>query len=164
MRRCRRGARVKKPYKLIDHTADIGILVKGKDLCALFENAAFALFDLMLSPATVRQEVTKRFELEAPALDELLNVWLARLLEEFTLAKMAYGRFMIESIGSTAAGVAQPPPAVVNGECQLAGLASGEPFDMKRHRGRKEIKAVTFHSLLVRQTDAGWEAQVIFDT
>lgn len=150
------AAILKKPYELIEHTADIGILVRGKDLAALFKNAAFALFDLMLSPVTVKCTMTKRFELTAPALDELLNLWLARLLEEFTLSKMAYNRFEIESI--CPAGSAEPA------EFRLVGLASGEPFDPARHRGRKEIKAVTFHGLFVRQTDKGWVAQVIFDT
>jgi SHS2 domain-containing protein len=147
---------MKKNYALIDHTADLGILVKAKNLSCLFENAAFALFDLMLSPGSVRQRVTRQFQLSAPAVDELLNLWLARLLEDFTVSRIAYGHFDVTRIDLPADGIAS--------EFSLVGRAVGEPFDLKRHRGKKEIKAVTFHGLFVRETAGGWEAQVIFDT
>ncbi|MGB9598094.1 MAG: archease, partial [Candidatus Poribacteria bacterium] len=34
-------------YKLIDHTADIGIIAYGKDLSELFANSAYAMFDIL---------------------------------------------------------------------------------------------------------------------
>ena len=34
-------------YKILDHTADIGVIVYGKDLKALFENAGGAFFHLI---------------------------------------------------------------------------------------------------------------------
>ena len=36
-----------KNYELIEHTADVGIRVKGDDLEGLFANAALAMFDVM---------------------------------------------------------------------------------------------------------------------
>ncbi|MFH1640350.1 MAG: archease [Candidatus Omnitrophota bacterium] len=38
---------MKKNYELIEHTADIGIKVKGKDLNQLFRNFALAMFDII---------------------------------------------------------------------------------------------------------------------
>ncbi|MDQ7778699.1 MAG: archease [Planctomycetota bacterium] len=145
-------------YTLMDHTADIGIVVRGRDLAELFNNAALALFDLMIDPATVESRTTSRHELEASMLDELLNAWLARLLEDFTVEKSVYGSFAIEEIGPIGAGM-----GVASG-FRLRASASGERFDPARHGVRREIKAVTFHELCVSESRGGWEAQVIFDT
>jgi len=35
-------------YEIIDHTADLGIIVKGPDTKGLFINAALAMIDLMV--------------------------------------------------------------------------------------------------------------------
>lgn len=35
-------------YQIIDHTADLGIIVKGPDVKSLFINAAQAMTDLMV--------------------------------------------------------------------------------------------------------------------
>ncbi|GAI44052.1 unnamed protein product, partial [marine sediment metagenome] len=32
-----------------------------------------------------------------------------------------------------------------------------------RHHLKREIKAVTYHGLEVKEVDRGWEAQIIFD-
>ena len=37
-----------KNYEIIDHTADMGIKVYGKNLLALFLNAAEAMFDIIV--------------------------------------------------------------------------------------------------------------------
>ena len=42
-----------KKYKLLDHTADIGIEVWGKTKKELFENAVEAMFDLMVDLAGI---------------------------------------------------------------------------------------------------------------
>ena len=42
-------------YRLIEHTADIGMEVEGKDLRALFENGALAFFDILLESGKVEE-------------------------------------------------------------------------------------------------------------
>jgi SHS2 domain-containing protein len=45
----------------------------------------------------------------------------------------------------------------------VTGVACGERYDRTRHRAGTSIKAVTFHRFLVRQTTAGWSAEVFLD-
>jgi SHS2 domain-containing protein len=45
----------------------------------------------------------------------------------------------------------------------VTAIAHGEKIDPGRHEIKTEIKAVTYHGLYLRQTERGWEAQVIFD-
>jgi SHS2 domain-containing protein len=70
-----------KNYELIEHTADIGIKIKGKDLRELFINAALAMFDII---AERKNSQGKRREIKikqkAEDLGELFINWLNELL------------------------------------------------------------------------------------
>jgi SHS2 domain-containing protein len=45
----------------------------------------------------------------------------------------------------------------------LQATVRGEPIDRERHQLAHEIKAVTYHQLEVKETDAGWQARFIVD-
>ena len=45
---------MKKNYEVWDHTADIGLIVYGEDLKALFENAGEAFFHLIFPSRGIR--------------------------------------------------------------------------------------------------------------
>ncbi|MCX5900800.1 MAG: archease, partial [Proteobacteria bacterium] len=65
-----------KKYELFDHTADMGLRVYGPSLAGLFENAGFALFDVLTDTARVKPRQTRRFELRRDNVEELLVEWL----------------------------------------------------------------------------------------
>ena len=67
-------------YRFIDHTADIGIVVSGRNPRALFRHAALAMFDIISDAGDrlPRQSETIRVEREGSA-DLLIN-WLRELL------------------------------------------------------------------------------------
>jgi SHS2 domain-containing protein len=72
-------------YELIEHTADIGIRVKGKDLKELFKNAASAMFDIIAEKkpqATSHRLQATRIIVKQRAdnLEELFINWLNELL------------------------------------------------------------------------------------
>ena len=74
-----------KNYELIEHTADIGIKVRGKDLKELFKNSALAMFDIIGEkklPATSHKLPFKRIIIKKKAenLEELFINWLNELL------------------------------------------------------------------------------------
>ena len=69
-----------KVFRLIDHTADLGIEVFGNHLAELYTNAAMALFDILVQGhrdgAGLRRDL--RFQ-GAEAADLMVN-WLRELL------------------------------------------------------------------------------------
>ena len=71
---------MKKPYELIDHTADIAIKAYGKSLSEAFENAAKAMFDIITDSSEIESVGQYDVELEAPDLEQLLVDWLSELL------------------------------------------------------------------------------------
>ena len=45
----------------------------------------------------------------------------------------------------------------------LTAAARGEPFDPERHPLSHEVKAITYHGLIVESSEGGWLAEVIVD-
>ena len=136
-------------YEIIDHTADIGIKVKGSSLEELFVLAAEATFDLLIaSRRAFIPSIEVPIIIEAPAIDQLLVRWLQELLFVFERRRLVLMKFWIDKVSET----------------RLEGAAKGLPFDPTRHTQKLDIKAVTYHMIKVERGDGGlWHAQVIFD-
>ena len=134
-------------YHHIDHTADLGIKVFGATLAELFENAAFGLFDNITNLEKVSPN--SEFSVEVHAIDReaLLVNWLSELNYLFLTRKELFKCFQINEINDE----------------HLTATIEGEKLDLERHEIYTEVKAVTYHKLYVKETDQGWEAQVIFD-
>lgn len=136
-----------KKYELIDHTADIGVKVRGKSVGELFENAAYAMFDLIADLDRVKKREVLEVEIEGEGMDELLADWLRELLYKFNGERHLLKDFKIEEIDQKS----------------LKARVRGEKLDLSRHSLKMEIKAVTYYGLEIKRTSEGWQAQVIFD-
>ncbi len=136
-----------KRYKLLDHTADIGIIVSGKDVSEAFDNAAYAMFDILADIDKVEETDSLDLQVSAASVEELLVAWLDELLYRYETERFICSRFVINDISDTS----------------LNASVFGEKIDPTRHEIKTEIKSVTYHQLKVERTDDGWEAQVIFD-
>ena len=133
-------------YRVLPHTADVGIAAAGATVEEAFENAAFGMFDLVFDLAGVTGTEACRVEVEAETLGELLVAWLSALLAEAEIRGLAFSRFAVEE---PAGG-------------SLRGTAWGGPSAGLELRGAP-VKAVTYHGLAVERTVDGWRARVIFD-
>jgi SHS2 domain-containing protein len=136
-----------KRYEVLDHTADIGIVVHGEDLKALFENAGEAFFHLLTDLRKVKRRVERRIDIRGENLDRLMVDWLSELLYLHDVENLLFRGFKVESVG----------------EDGLRAIAKGEPFQEGVHVIKTEVKAVTYHQIAVRQENGCWRAQVILD-
>ena len=135
-------------YELIDHTADIGIHVRGKTLKDLFVNAARAMFDIMMAKRKgVRAESGKkvRIRIAADSPEEIFVRWLSELLSFSDWKGLVLTKFKIEELS------AKGLKAVVEG------------IPKKFFESQREIKAVTYHDLKIVKEKTGFRASVIFD-
>jgi SHS2 domain-containing protein len=136
-----------KRFEILDHTADIGIIVHGENLKALFENAGEAFFHLITDLRKVRRRTERRINLGGESLDRLMVDWLSELLYLHDVENLLFKGFNVESVG----------------EDGLRAIVKGEPFQEGVHVIKTEVKAVTYHQIEVRQENGRWRAQVIFD-
>jgi SHS2 domain-containing protein len=88
-----------KRFKVLDHTADIGLIVYGEDLKALFENAGEAFFHLMTDLRKVRSRTERRIEIQGEILERLMVDWLTELLYLHDVENLLFKKFKVKSIG-----------------------------------------------------------------
>jgi SHS2 domain-containing protein len=135
-------------YEIIDHTADIGIRVKGSSLEELFLHAAEAMFDILAQPKrSLFPAISYPVAVEAESVDELLVKWLQELHLAFDMRRLVLTHFWIDEIDTA----------------RVMGGGKGMKFDDTRHRAGTQIKAVTYHRLKVEEVEGEWVAEVIFD-
>ena len=135
-------------YEIVEHTADIGIRASGGTLEELFCRMAEGMFSLIAPPEQVRPTRSIPIRAEAADRERLLVAWLRELLYRFDTEHFLGRQFQIQRLEPT----------------RLEATAAGETLDPARHAQDKEVKAVTYCDLSVRQMpDGAWTAQVIFD-
>ena len=136
-----------KLYSLIEHTADMGIRVKGHDVRHLFRKAAQAVFSIIAHQEKVINPGQQSFEIELKAdnLEELLVNWLNELISLASAKEMIFFDFKLLKITER---ILQ---AVVYGSSAA------------NYRMKTEIKAATYHGLKLEKVPSGWQAEVIFD-
>ena len=136
-----------KRFEILDHTADIGIMVYGEDLKSLFENAGKAFFHLITDLRKVRLRTQRKIEIGGESLERLMVEWLNELLYLHDVENLLFKGFHVESVG----------------EEGLKAKVDGEFFQEGVHVIKTGVKAATYHQLEVRQEKGGWRAQIILD-
>ena len=134
-------------YKLIDHTADLGIEVYGSGLRELFENAGYAMFDLITDTNRLNALSETTLNITGEDWPDLMVNWLRELLYLWT------GKGLLVKTMNI----------VFFSEYALSAIVKSELFAPERHLIKRELKAVTYHQIRVEQKAATWEAGIIFD-
>lgn len=142
-----------KTYEIIEHTADLGIRVYGRDLNTLFLNAAQAMFEIMVEAvkkeSMFHKQGRKKFLVhkQGSNIEEVLVAWLSELLYLFATEGLIMERADLQKVDTNSV------------QAEILGRIFSPDF----YRIKTEIKAVTYHELEVKATGHGYEAQVIFD-
>ena len=140
-------------YKIIDHTADIGLKVWGKSGPELFDEAARALLSQIIDLDSVEPVQKQAIQLNAETPQQLLHQWLREIL--FLVDKgLVFNQFHIEKHNLSEKNV----PAYY-----LEGYLAGEKIDLDRHEICKEVKAVTRHNFYLKTKGPWWEAHLLLD-
>jgi SHS2 domain-containing protein len=119
-------------FRLIDHTADIGLTASGRTLGEAFANAAYGMFSIIAELKNVRERETRQVELEAAEAETLLFDWLNSLLYFFDVDGLLFKKFEVSLSG--------------NG---LKATCRGEKYDPARHRLKLGVKSATYYQLNV---------------
>ena len=124
------------------HTADWALDVWASDLVSLLQQAASGMYALMHARLQAEPRETYRFEIAALDRETLLVTFLSELLYFTQRDDVAFDQFDLIQVGE-----------------RLMAEVAGAPIESIA----KEIKAVTYHNLAVRETARGLEATIVFD-
>lgn len=134
-------------FETFEHTADIGLIARGRTLEELFANAASGLVDLTVDPEGLREETRVEVTVSAADREALLVGWLNELLYLLDTRRFLPRRSRITHLSDTS----------------LTADLVGDTVDPRLHAVRRMIKAATYHGLSLRQANGVWEARVILD-
>ena len=140
----------------LDHTADVGMDVRGSSRPELFHRAAHGMMALLRgdeelatpAPAAALEAAaasgeTHALELHAADLARLLGEWLRELLFLHDARRLDYHDAQFDRLDDRGL------------RARIRLVAGGAAV--------REIKGVTYHELDARRDDEGWQARVIFD-
>jgi SHS2 domain-containing protein len=133
-----------KRFEELEHTADCGIRAYGATLSELFANAAAGMFSLITDLDAVKPVGEYEVRVRSKDTEALLFDFLSELLFVHETQKLLLSEF----------------------DVRLANLsvdarARGEKIEKGRHPLHLNLKAVTYHGMIV--DEEGGVVQVIFD-
>ena len=131
-------------FEVVDHTADWALRVWGSSLAELFVSAARGMTSLMSDDLGRRPAIIeRRLELQAFDAESLLVDWLSELAFWAEDELLVIREFDLE----------------ISPELKLeAMLRGGRVNNLIKH-----IKAVTYHNLVIANSEDGLEATIVFD-
>jgi protein archease len=133
-------------FETFEHEADIGIRGFGGSMNEAFENAAVALYSVMVNIDAVNPVEERTITVSAPDRELLLVEWLNALLAISDIERIVFSKFEVGMEGTT-----------------LTGVAWGETLDKERHEPHLEVKGATYHLLSVKEQDGKYTAQCVVD-
>lgn len=125
-----------KRFEFLEHTADVYIAAYGKNLAEAFENAAFAMFDVMTEVEKITPETEENVTVSAKDEYALLYNWLEALLVKFEINNRLYSKFKV-ALEKT------------HDDYKLEANIFGEKYDPKKHPQKVAVKAVTYHQMKI---------------
>jgi SHS2 domain-containing protein len=135
------------PYRILEHTADVGLEAFGSTRTEAFTNAARALFHLIVDLDSINPGEEVSLRVQGPDPENLLVNWLSELIYLHDAEGWLFRDFEIVDLKDDS----------------LTAIARGERFKRSRHQARLRVKAVTYHQLALEKTTEGWRAQVYVD-
>ena len=132
-------------FRLIEHTADIGLTASGKTLAEAFANTAYGLFSIMSEIDRVHEAESQELSINAEGYENLLFNWMNGLIYVFEIEGLLLKRFDIKNFSKH----------------NLNATCWGERYDPSRHQIKLGVKSATYHMLEVDEDK--YKVRVIFD-
>ena len=134
-------------YKLIEHTADMGIEARADSLPGVLRDMAKGLKALMFGDSPVFAKLDTEITVQAEDLTELVVCWLNEVAYWSEKDNLVPAEFRIHLLSKAG----------------IRATISGEPFDPMRHTFERQVKSVTYHQACLEEIPGGWYARVYVD-
>ena len=123
--------------KNFEHTADIGIEIESPTLLDAFQEVSLSFSEIITGGSLPEVLTSKEVFLESDNLDSLLVDFLSYLIVLYVTADFIAGSAKLEISKKNS--------------FQLVGKLVGETYNQDKHGYGVEIKAISYHQLLVQE-------------
>ena len=132
-------------FKIIEEGAfaDFEFEARAESLEELFAICGQATFEAMTDTAKVDCIESIQFDVSALTLEDLLFTFLAELIYLKDVKKIFFAKYEI----------------AINNKFSLSCKAMGEYINNQKHDLKTDVKAVTYHKLIIKKNDAGYRAR-----
>lgn len=140
-----------KRFEWVEHPSDIGFRAYGRNLAEAFENAALALFEIMVDTNKVEPREETALEFEAEDEQALLYDWLDKMIYFHDAQGLIFSKFKVEKLERSPTGF------------KLKAKVWGERFNRKKHPERTAVKAMTYHMMKIKREPGRCSVQAVVD-
>ena len=135
-------------FKYLENVAiaDIAFEAYGKTLNEVFENAAYAFFDMTCNPKTVKQKIKKVITLKDKDEKNLLYNFLSELIFLKDSKQLIFSKVKVD----------------IKKE-KLNATLYGDKINSEEQELRNDIKATTLHMFNLEKNKNGYKATVVVD-
>lgn len=130
-------------YKILEHKADIRLKITASTIKELFQGALEGMTSIIKSEETKREPIEEKIEVSSLDINALLVDFLNQVLTLSDVYNAVFDKVEIEKLTKQ----------------EIQGKIKGQKVD----KFKEEIKAVTYHNLVVEKKDDIWQATVLFD-
>lgn len=133
----------------VDRAPDLGFQARADRLDKLFEDVAMSLTNLIIDYHSVLRKETKKCELSAATMDELMHAWLSEITFLFIYKKFVGAEFIVEISNAE------------DGEYHLNATISGDTLNETRYVVNNHIKSVLVKEhKLIQEENGDWTANI----
>ena len=135
---------MKAGFEFAEHAADIKLRTYGERVEHLFVEAVHAFCAYVTKGKRIQRKERKEFSVEGADMKELMYTFIDELI------------YLLDAEDFMAVDA-----AVIIKENGLKAVVYGDKASL--YKELSHVKAATYADMYVRQTDKGWEAQVVLD-
>ncbi len=126
--------------------ADIAFEAYGKSLNEVFENSAYAFFDMTCNPKTIKNKIKKNINVKADNEKDLLYNFLSELVYIKDSKQLIFSKVK-----------------VLIKKNELKATLFGDKINYEKQELRNDVKAVTMHLFNIVKTKSGYKATIVVD-
>ncbi|HLC54417.1 MAG TPA: archease [Candidatus Nanoarchaeia archaeon] len=135
---------MKAGFEFIEHTADIKLRMYGERAEHLFVEAVHAFCAYVAKGKRIQKKERKEFSVEGVDMQDLMYSFLDEII------------YLLDAEDFIAVDA-----AVILKDNRIQAIVYGDKASS--YNGMSHVKAATYADMYIRQTDKGWEAQVVLD-
>ncbi len=138
---------MKELFKILEHPADLGIEAYGNSMEDVFKNSAKGLIFIIAGNSKIDNNLTKKITISAMDRENMFVRWLNEILFLYDSEKFLMSDVEFKNISDTS----------------LCANVAGEKYNKIKHQLKLDVKAVTYHNLIIEKERDIWKSRVYLD-